>query len=76
MALSGAERQARYMARLKAGATISFEPDDPDEEVARILYEKLDWEQIRRIVMAINRLDDEAERPSLTKRKRRPAWKR
>jgi hypothetical protein len=75
--LSGAERQRRYIARLKAGTSISFGPDTPDEEIARILYEKLDWEQIRRIVMAINRLDDEAERPSLTRRtRRRPARKR
>jgi ActR/RegA family two-component response regulator len=78
MALSGAERQRRYIERLKAGASISFEPDTPDEEIARVLYERLPWEKIMRIAQAIDRLVKETKRAaSVTKRTRkRPARKR
>jgi hypothetical protein len=58
MALSSAERQRqrRYIEQLNGEAPISFGPDTPDEEIAQMLIEKLDWAKIRRIVIAINQL--------------------
>jgi ActR/RegA family two-component response regulator len=64
MTLSNAERQRqrRYMEQLKGEAPVSFGPDTSDEEIARMLIDKLGWEKIMRILIAINHLAEETER--------------